>query len=146
MKKASPMIPHCFVTSSNVALVIVLNERPLVAENIAGLRGMKSHWEANLRTIFLKSPPSGFCKFCTFYYTSSLIKNNHMLWWLVSHLEEKRHTSWPKCGPIYSCQKYPLLSISLVLPLPFFSLGAEDRKSPQRLGSPSESLMDVRCL
>ena len=50
-----------------------------------------------------------------------------------------------------SCQKYPLFSISFRPPpsLPFFSRrGAErwDRKSPQRLGPPSVSLMDVRCV
>lgn len=54
----------------------------------------------------------------------------HMLNWLDSCSEEretekKTHTQ-SKFGLVSSCQKYPLLSISFVFPLPFFTFLREE--------------------
>lgn len=72
-----------------------------------------------------------------------------MLKMLSAHLRGPQPPVWIHLQ--YSCKKYPNFSITFVLLLlfSFFSRrGAErwDCESPQRIGSPSVSLMDVRCV
>lgn len=76
-----------------------------------------------------------------------------MLKRLDSHLEQKKQKKNVHCSQnldqFLVARNIPFFQSLSSSPIPFFSMrGAErwDHKSPQRLGPPSVSLMDVRCV